>query len=92
MEWEDHVDRLHIAIRANFLEEEVLFGGIADKLDCPKCLTDRERRDGEVILASSSDGIGGYLVVKFRSGACGIRVVAEEERDLYRLVRCQSAS
>jgi hypothetical protein len=39
VEGEDDIHCLNVTVGTDFFEKKILFGCVADKLDCPECLT-----------------------------------------------------
>lgn len=61
---EDDIDSLDVSIRTDFLEEEVRLGGSSDELSSTESLASCKGSNREVVLASSSDGVGPELGVE----------------------------
>ncbi len=61
---EDDVDSLDVSVGTDFLEEEVCLGRSSNELSSSKSLPSCEGCNREVVLASSSDGVGPKLAIK----------------------------
>lgn len=85
---EDNVDGLDVAVRRDFLKEDVLGVVGANELNAAECLTESQSSNSSVVITDGR-GIRLYLGVKLGGGSAGILVITLGEdngRDFIRKV------